>query len=278
MSVAKHAVILFSSIAALTLAPLVLAADTAAADSAANIAVVNGVAIPKDRYEMIIQSQVAQGQKDSPEMRNQIKDVMITRELLVQEALKMGVDKSSEYTNQLEISKQDILLGAFFSEFKRRYTPNEEEMRAEYDRAKGEQGEQKKSEYHVRHILLKTEADAKKILEQMKKDKGATMEKIAKEKSTDEGSKTQSGLLEWTDGAGFVKPFAEAVHQLKKSEYTKAAVKTQYGFHIIKLEDERSAVTPFPSFEQVKPQIENSLLAKRRDEMITDLRAKAKIE
>jgi peptidyl-prolyl cis-trans isomerase C len=156
--------------------------------------------------------------------------------------------------------------------------PSDTDMQAEYDRAKGEQGEQKKTEFHVRHILVKTEAEAKKILDQMKKNNGATMEKIAKEKSTDEGSKAQGGLLEWTDGQGFVKPFAEAVNGLKKGEYTKTAVKTQYGFHIIKLEDQRSTSIPFPSFEQVKQQIENSMLAKRRDEMITDLRSKAKIE
>jgi peptidyl-prolyl cis-trans isomerase C len=277
MSVAKQAAILLFSLTCATLMSSAFAEDKPATD-AANIAVVNGVAIPKDRYEMVIQSQVAQGQKDTPDMRTQIKDVMITRELLVQEALKLGIDKSPEYTNQLEISKQDILLGAFFTDFKKRYTPSDAEMQAEYDRAKGEQGEQKKNEFHVRHVLVKTEAEAKKILEQMKKNNGATMEKIAKEKSTDEGSKAQGGLLDWTDGQGFVKPFAEAVNQLKKGEYTKTAVKTQYGFHIIKLEDQRSTAIPFPGFEQVKQQIENSMLAKKRDEMITDLRAKAKIE
>jgi peptidyl-prolyl cis-trans isomerase C len=277
MSVAKQAAVLLCTLTSALFVSSALAEDKPAADSAA-IAVVNGVAIPKDRYEMVIQSQVAQGQKDTPDMRSQIKDVMITRELLTQEALKLGIDKTPEYNNQLEISKQDILLGAFFTDFKKRYTPSDAEMQAEYDRAKGEQGQQKKTEFHVRHILLKTEAEAKKILEQMKKNNGATMEKIAKEKSTDEGSKAQGGLLEWTDGQGFVKEFAAAVNQLKKGEYTKAAIKTQYGYHIIKLEDQRSTVIPFPGFEQVKQQIENSMLAKKRDEMITDLRAKAKIE
>jgi peptidyl-prolyl cis-trans isomerase C len=104
------------------------------------------------------------------------------------------------------------------------------------------------------------------------------MEKIAKSKSTDEGSKAQGGLLEWTDGQGFVKPFAEAVRGLKKGEYTKTAVKSEYGYHIIKLEDQRSTPIPFPGFEQVKQQIENSMLAKKRDDIITELRAKAKIE
>lgn len=242
---------------------------------AQNAAVVNGVPIPQARMDFVMKMQSGQqGFKDTEESRKQLKEALITREIIAQEAAKKGLDKSPEYQTQMDLARQQVLVNAFFEDYLKKSEPTEADVRKEYDRVKAEQFNAGNKEYKTRHILVKKEADAKAIMAQLAK--GAKFEDIAKKKSEDSGSKAKGGELDWTDGSNLVKPYAEAMKALKKGEMTKAPVQTQYGYHIIRVDDVRDP--QFPPFEDVKDQVSKQLLAKQRDEMIDSLRKKAKVE
>lgn len=249
----------------------------AAAGSTANVAVVNGIPIPQARMDFIVKSQIQQGQKDSPELRQNIKDVLVTREVLAQEAAKKGLDQSPEVKTQLDMAKQEFLIRAYFEDFIKANPITDEQARAEYDKIKAAQSDGgAKLEYKARHILVKTEKDAKAILASLAKTKGKNFEQLAKQKSEDSGSKAQGGALDWSDGSNYVKEFTDALTKLQKGEYTKTPVKTRFGYHIIMLDDTREM--QFPPFEQVKDKIQQQLLTQMRDKKIEELRAAAKVE
>jgi peptidyl-prolyl cis-trans isomerase C len=250
----------------------VLAANPAPAE--APIAQVNGVDIPKSRFDMILQSQTAQGQPDTPEFREDLREVLITREVLAQEALRQNMDKNPAYVAQMDAMRQQILLGILFEDFLKKNNPSEQQMRAEYDRAKAEAETSGEREYLVRHILVKEQEDAKGIIAQVKG--GADFAAIAREKSLDPGSKDSGGELNWSTPERYVGPFAEAIRTLKKGELSAEPVQTSYGWHVIHVVDERTP--PFPPFEQVSEQIKESLIGQARDALIDELRAKAKID
>jgi peptidyl-prolyl cis-trans isomerase C len=258
---------------------LALSACNAQDSNAGNttIAVVNGVPIPQARMEYVIKAQVQQGQKDDETMRKQIKEALITREILAQEAVKKGLDKDPQLQTQVDMAKQEFLIRAYFDDFVKTAGVTEDEMKAEYERVKAQQtGDGDRKEYQARHILIKNEKQAKAALAQINKAQGKNFAQVAKAKSEDQGSKAEGGLLDWSDGSNFVKEFSEAMVKLNKGAYTKQLVKTQYGYHIIKLEDVREM--QFPPFEQVKERIEQQLLAQKRDKAIEALRTAAKVE
>jgi peptidyl-prolyl cis-trans isomerase C len=246
-----------------------------AAHAQDNVAVVNGVAIPQSRLDFVVKTQVQQGQKDTPEMRQQIKDVLVTRELIAQEAAKKGLDKSPEVQTQYEMAKQEFLIRAYFDDLLKTATPSEEQTKAEYEKIKAAQSAGK-TEYRVRHILLKTDKEAKAVLASLNKSGGKNFAQLAKTKSTDNGSKAEGGLLEWSDGSNYVKEFTDAVTQLQKGQYTKEPVKTRFGYHIIMLDDTRPM--QFPPYEQVKERVQQELLKQVRDKKIEELRAAAKVQ
>jgi peptidyl-prolyl cis-trans isomerase C len=266
--------------AALTLAGMLALSACNAQDSNAGnttIAVVNGVPIPQARMEYVIKAQVQQGQKDDETMRKQIKEALITREILAQEAVKKGLDKDPQLQTQVDMAKQEFLIRAYFDDFVKTAGVTEDEMKAEYERVKAQQtGDGDRKEYQARHILIKNEKQAKAALAQINKAQGKNFAQVAKAKSEDQGSKAEGGLLDWSDGSNFVKEFSEAMVKLNKGAYTKQLLKTQYGYHIIKLEDVREM--QFPPFEQVKERIEQQLLAQKRDKAIEALRTAAKVE
>jgi peptidyl-prolyl cis-trans isomerase C len=266
--------------AALTLAGMLALSACNAQDSNAGnttIAVVNGVPIPQARMEYVIKAQVQQGQKDDETMRKQIKEALITREILAQEAVKKGLDKDPQLQTQVDMAKQEFLIRAYFDDFVKTAGVTEDEMKAEYERVKAQQtGDGDRKEYQARHLLIKNEKQAKGALAQINKAQGKNFAQVAKAKSEDQGSKAEGGLLDWSDGSNFVKEFSEAMVKLNKGAYTKQLVKTQYGYHIIKLEDVREM--QFPPFEQVKERIEQQLLAQKRDKAIEALRTAAKVE
>lgn len=266
--------------AALTLAGMLALSACNAQDSNAGnttIAVVNGVPIPQARMEYVIKAQVQQGQKDDETMRKQIKEALITREILAQEAVKKGLDKDPQLQTQVDMAKQEFLIRAYFDDFVKTAGVTEDEMKAEYERVKAQQtGDGDRKEYQARHLLIKNEKQAKAALAQINKAQGKNFAQVAKAKSEDQGSKAEGGLLDWSDGSNFVKEFSEAMVKLNKGAYTKQLVKTQYGYHIIKLEDVREM--QFPPFEQVKERIEQQLLAQKRDKAIEALRTAAKVE
>ena len=271
MYLVKPALLLALAATCLAVLPAGYAADT----KQKNAAVVNGVPIPQARMDFVAKAQLAQSQgqqQDGPEFRENLREIMITREILYQEALKRKLDKNPDYQMQLDLAKQQIILGVLFEDINKKTQPSDADVAKEYERVKTQQGESK--QYKARHILVKEEAEAKQVLADLQS--GGDFAKIAAEKSADPGSKDNGGQLEWSEAEAFVQPFGEALKALKKGELTKEPVKTDYGFHIIELQDVRAV--NFPPLEQVKPQIQQSLANKAREDYIATLRTKAKIQ
>jgi len=269
----KSALLLALAAACLAVLPTGYAADT----KQKNAAVVNGAPIPQARIDFVAKAQIAQSQgqqQDGPEFRENIREIMITREILYQEALKRKLDKNPDYQLQLDLAKQQIILGVLFEDINKKTQPTEADVVKEYERVKAQQGDDAGKQYKARHILVKEEAEAKQVLADLQNS--GDFAKIAAEKSTDPGSKENGGQLDWSEAEAYAQPFGEALKGLKKGEMTKEPVKTNYGYHIIELQDVRTL--PFAPLEQVKAQIQQTLANKAREDYISGLRAKAKIQ
>ena len=252
---------------------LLLAATLATLSGAAlaqNIAKINGVAIPMSRADAMIKEMAAQGRQDSPDLRKAIKEELINREIMMQEASKLGLAKLPEVETQLEFAKQNVLVRAYIQEYFKRNAITDAQVNAEYSKIKQELGEK---EYRTRHILVKTEDLAKGIIAKLKG--GAKFEDLAKA-SEDPGSKDKGGDLDWATPSTFVPEFTQAMLKLKKGEVTQTPVKTQFGFHVIRVDDTRD--TQLPSIEEAKPRIMEVLQRNQFEKMLTELRTKATIE
>ncbi|WP_151634680.1 peptidylprolyl isomerase [Noviherbaspirillum aerium] len=249
---------------------MLLVAALALPALAQNLAVVNGKPVPSSRADAMVKQLAAQGQPDSPQLRAMVKEELINREILIQEADKQGLSSSADVKNQVEIARQSIAIRALVQDYLKKNPVKDAEIQAEYDKFKSQAGDK---EYHARHILVEKEEDAKGIISKLKG--GAKFEELAKQ-SKDPGSAANGGDLDWASPASFVKPFSDAMVALQKGQITETPVKTQYGFHVIKLEDVRAA--KIPSLEEVKPQIAESLQQKKLQAFQEDLRKKAKIQ
>lgn len=233
-------------------------------------ALVNGVSIPQARIDLRVKAAAAQGQPDSPELRKVVRDDMINLELLAQEAVKLGLDKNPEATQQIELARQSVLAGAFVQDYAKNHPIGDDQLKQEYEKLKANVGNR---EYKARHILVDTEAEAKAIIAQL--GKKAKFDKLAA-KSKDVGSAEHGGELDWAVPSNFVPPFANAMTSLKKGEYTKEPVESQFGWHIIKLDDVRDLKVP--PFDELKPQLQQRLQQQSIQTAIADMRTKAKIE
>ena len=264
-----------TALAALLAASLSLAAPLV---SAQNIAIVNGKAVPKARVDamidQIIKSPQQPGQPPmtrSPELEQKVKDEIVLREIYIQEAERLGLQRSADYKTQMEFARQSILIRALFTDAEKKLGTTDAEARAEYDRIKASNGDK---EYRARHILVEKEEEAKALIAQIKG--GAKFEDLAKKNSKDPGSAENGGDLDWANPGNYVPEFSSAMTKLQKGQVTDAPVKSQFGFHIIKLEDVRAV--QFPAFEEVKEQIiqrQNQVkVAKFRE----DLKTKAKTD
>ena len=272
MQLAKPALLLVLSCSCAALLPVSHAAEP----KQKNAATVNGVPIPQARVDFVAKSQVAQSQgqqQDTPEFRENVREILITREILYQEAVKRKLDKNPDYITQLDLAKQQIILGVLLEDLGKTTKPSETDVRKEYDRVKAQSGGDAGKQYKARHILVKTEEEAKQVLADL--SGGADFAKLAQEKTLDPGSRDTGGQLDWTEAEVYVEPFANALKALNKGETTREPVKTNYGYHVIQLEDVRTKA--FPEFDTVKAQIEQGLATKARDEFIEDLRTKAKV-
>jgi len=249
---------------------VVLFAAAALPAMAQNLAVVNGKAVPSSRADLMVKQMTSQGQQDSPQLRAMIKEELINREILIQEADKLGLGNTADVKSQMEIARQSIVIRALVADFVKKNPVSEADIKAEYDRFKAQAGDK---EYHARHILVDKEDDAKAIIAKLKA--GAKFEDLAKQ-SKDTGSAANGGDLDWATPATFVKPFSDALVALKKGQLTEIPVKTQFGFHVIKLEDVRAA--KIPTLEEIKPQIAESLQQKKLQTFQEELRKKAKIQ
>jgi peptidyl-prolyl cis-trans isomerase C len=236
------------------------------------VATVNGKPIPQSQLDSLIKERVAQGEQDNEEMRKKLREDLITRELLYQEMVKSGFDKNPGNTTQAEFVRQNFLLQAYLQDYIKAHPVGDDMLKAEYDKIKSEL--ENKQEYHARHILLEKESEAKDIIAQLKK--GSKFDKLAAEKSKDTSNSGNGGDLGWNLPTNYVKPFADALLKLKKGQYTQTPVQTQFGWHVVKLEDVRPVRVP--QFEDVKPKLQQRFQQQQFEKFLADLRAKAKIE
>jgi peptidyl-prolyl cis-trans isomerase C len=229
----------------------VLAAAIAALSAAAgaqNIAVVNGKPVPKSRADLLLSQVSKGGQAVTPEVEAQVKDEVVLREIFMQAAEKAGIPQTADYKAQMELARQSLMIRALFADYAKKNPVTEDAAKAEYEKFKAAGSG---TEYHARHILVENEDQAKALIVKIKA--GAKFEDLAKAESKDPGSADKGGDLDWANGNSYVPEFTAALAQLKKGEMTETPVKSQFGYHIIKLEDTRQAT--FPAFDDVKAQI-----------------------
>jgi peptidyl-prolyl cis-trans isomerase C len=219
------------------------------------------------QYDVLLKERLAQGGQDTPEIRNAVKEELNTRELLSREAKKAGLDKSTDVKTQMDLAAQTVLVRAYVTDWVKKNPIPEADLHKEYDAIKTQIGDK---EYKVRHILVKTEDQAKEIIGELQK--GAKFDELAKARSEDPGSKEKGGDLDWNAPANFVKPFGDAMKATPKGKFTPQPVQTQFGWHVIEVDDVRDAKVP--SFEEVKPQLQQRLQAQWLDKYFKDLRAK----
>jgi peptidyl-prolyl cis-trans isomerase C len=250
------------------------AAKPAAADAAKDsvVATVNGVAINASRVDLMVKQRTMQGQPDSPELRKAIIENLAMQMLVADEAVKKGLDKVPETQNQMELVKQSILANAFVQDYLTTNPVTDEVLKAEYEKVKAERSG---NEYKARHILVATEAEAKDIIGKLKKD-AKQFEALAKAKSMDPGSKGNGGDLGWFDARAMVPEFGAALAAMTKGKFSEEPVKTQFGFHVIMLEDTRP-VTP-PPLDQIKDQLKQKVQQENLKKFLDDAKAKAKID
>ena len=259
----RNTLVRLTVIAAAVLAPL--------AASAQNITSVNGKPVPKARADMLLNQAVRAGQQRTPEFEQRARDEVVLREIFAQEAEKRGIPATADYRAQLELLRQTVLIRELFEDFKKKNPVTDAESKAEYDKFKAQSSG---TEYRARHILVENEDEAKKLITQLKG--GAKFEELAKKHSKDTGSGENGGDLDYAKPDTYVPEFGKALTTLKKGELTAEPVKTQFGFHIIRLEDTREA--QFPEFTAVKGQIEQRLGQMKLQKYQEDLKKAAKTD
>ena len=235
-------------------------------------ATVNGISISKDSVDHLVGQRIEMGQADSPETRKAIINQLAMQILVSQEATKNNLDKTPEVIDQIKLIQQSILANAFVQDYIKKNPVTDDMLKVEYDKIKAQMSG---TEYKARHILVDKEAEAKDIISKLKKN-ATQFDKLAKEYSKDPGSKNKGGELGWFDPHGMVQEFGAAVAKLEKGKFTREPVKTQFGYHVILLEDSRAKQPP--TFEQVKPQLAKQVQEQNLKKLIDDMMAKAKIE
>lgn len=239
------------------------------------IAIVNGVEIPKDYFEMLVKSQTSQSQQqDTPQFRNDLLEVVITREILAQEAIKRELDSNRDYQLQMATTKEQLLINILFKQLVDESEPTEDQKRTEYARLRKENAKLEEKEYLVRHILVDDIETANNIIEKL--TAGSEFGDLAKEFSTDTSTKDSGGDLGWSSPSRFVKPFSDGMVQLAKGEVSATPVLSNYGYHVIEVTDIRTS--DFPPYEDIQDQIKKELVGKARDDFITKLRGQSTIE
>ncbi len=250
---------------------LAMTAIVAAPVFAQNVATVNGKGIPAAKVEQVVKQVVAQGkQTDTPQLRDAIKKDLIAREVLIQQADKQGFGTRPEVKAALDNARQSIIINAMLADYVKKNPVKDADIKAEYDKYKATVGDK---EYHARHILVPTEEEAKAIITKLKG--GAKFEDLAKASSKD-GSAANGGDLDWASPASYVPEFSKAMVALNKGAITETPVKSQFGYHVIKLEDTRAA--KIPPLEEVKQQVQESLQQRKLQAFREELLKKAVIK
>ncbi len=275
----KHTTWVLSTISAALLSATVIAQTSAPrpanpaaprpAAAAAATSAAPAVNIPVDaaHIDFLVKEQSAQGQQDSPQLREAVRGELQTRELITRAAKAKNVDKTAEVKAQMELSAQSALIRAYLADYTKANGPSDASLQTEYNRIKGQLGDK---EYRARHILVEKKTEAEEIIKALQA--GQAFEKLA-ERSKDEGSKVNGGDLDWAAPSNYVKPFADAMAALQKGKFTALPVETQFGFHVIRLDDVRDA--KIPPYEEVKPQLAQRLQNEVVQKHVQELRAKA---
>jgi peptidyl-prolyl cis-trans isomerase C len=250
---------------------LAMTAMVALPSFAQNVATVNGKPIPAAKVDQVVKQVVAQGKAtDSPQLREAIKKDLIGREVLIQEADKQGIGTRPDVKNAIDNARQSIIINAMLADYIKKNPVKDAEIKAEYDKYKAQMGDK---EYHARHILVGTEDEAKQIIAKLKG--GAKFEDLAKQ-SKDTGTANNGGDLDWASPSSFPPEFAAGFTNLQKGAITDTPVKTQVGYHVIKLDDVRPA--KLPSLDQVKPQISEALTQQKLAAYQQEMVKKAKVQ
>jgi peptidyl-prolyl cis-trans isomerase C len=260
-------------LAACNKAPQNAATATPDAGAAPVVATVDGVAITRPEFDIYEKNLMrnAKVQSLTPEQQNQVLDDLITMQIMAAQGVKDGLENDPETKAQLALLHMRVLADAESQKFVKSQTPSDADLHAEYETAVGQMD---KAEYHARHILVASKDQAEQVIKKLKS--GAKFEDLAKSQSTDTGSKNNGGDLGWFTTSRMVKPFADSVKGLKKGEVTPEPVQTQYGWHVIQLEDTREAAPP--PFDQVKAQLTDAVLRKKLQANVEDMKKQAKIE
>ena len=264
---------IFKSTPARAALPLALALAMALplAAQAQNIATVNGKPVPKSRVDLLVQQAERSGQKVGPDIQQQARDQVVLREIFVQEAEKRGVAASVDYRNQMDLARQSILIRELFEDYRKKNPVTDAEAKAEYDKFKAQATG---TEYRARHILVDKEEEAVALIKKIKA--GEKFEDLAKASSKDTGSGANGGDLDFAKPDSYVPEFGSALTKLKPGEMTDSPVKTQFGWHVIRLEETREA--SFPGFDDVKAQIKQRMEQGKLQKYQEELRTKAKTD
>lgn len=244
---------------------------SSAAVLAQNVAIVNGKPVPMSRVEMLASQLAKSGRPVTDEVRGQIKEEVITREIFMQEAQKRGLTAGEDYKAQMELARQTILIRELFADFQKKNPVTDADLKAEYDKFVASNGGK---EFKARHILVEKEDEAQAVLASLKK--GDKFEDLAKKLSKDPGSGANGGDLDWANPSNYVPEFSAALAKLEKGQTTTEAVKSQFGYHIIRVDDIRDA--KLPSFDEVKPQITQQMTQQKLAKFQADLREKATVK
>ncbi len=238
---------------------------------AQNIATVNGKPVPKTRVDQLLQQAARSGQQIGPEMQNQARDQVVLREIFAQEAEKRGIPATADFRAQMELARQTLLIRELFEDYRKKNPVSDDEAKSEYDKFKAQASG---TEYRARHILVEKEDEAKALIAKIKA--GGSFEELAKAQSKDPGSGANGGDLDFAKPENYVPEFGQALTQLKKGELTETPVKTQFGWHVIRLDDTREA--QFPAFDDVKAQIKQRIEQVKLQRFQEELRGKAKTD
>jgi peptidyl-prolyl cis-trans isomerase C len=234
------------------------------------VATVNGVAVPQSRMDLMVQRQAQRGMPDNEQTRAMVREELINRELIAQEAQRAGIGKRPEVQGQVDFLRQEVLVSAYVSDWLRQHPVSDAEVQKEYERVKTRTGDK---EYKARHILLETEEQANSVIAELRK--GGSFEELASKNSKDPGSAQRGGDLDWNVPSTFDPQFSAAMVKLEKGKYTDKPVRTRFGYHVIQVDDVRAV--NFPSLIEARPRIQQTLVQNKIEELVKSLRAKAKI-
>jgi len=247
-----------------------LGSSAAYAAGSKPVAVVNGHPISQEAFNLYVKMRNSQHPKQHAS-REQVINELINSELIYQQALKEKLDKKPEIKEEIKLQRKNLLINAALRHHLEQNPISEKAIKQEYqDKVANANVEQ----YKARHILTKTKAKAEEVIKEL--NAGSKFADLAKKFSTDEGSAKNGGELGWFTSNQMVPAFSKAVEGLKKGSYTKKPVQSQFGWHVIELQDKRKMKAP--DFEDVKGQIANVMRNKQLKEYVQSLREKAKIK